>query len=69
MQIGQQILCLNKDAQPKIKCRIFIDYCGIIQNIKDQSGEMFIADSFMKSIEDIVLNNFDEYIFLQIFVT
>ena len=48
-------------TQSKTKCTLFIDYCGIIQNIKEQCGGIFIADIYVKICEDIVLNNFDRY--------
>ena len=51
-------------AQSATKCRVVIDYCGVIQNIEEQYGGIFIADILMKIFEDNVLNNFDEYFFL-----
>ena len=48
---------------------VFIDYCGIVQNIEKQCVGTFIADVYMKIFEDNVLNNFDRYMFFsQIFV-
>ena len=32
----------------KTKCRVFIDYFGIIQNIEKQCGGIFIDDIYMK---------------------
>ena len=49
--------------QSKSSCRVSIDYCGIIQNIEEQCGAIFIADIYNVNIvfEDNVLNNFEKY--------
>ena len=52
-------------TQSIAKYRVFIDYCGIKQNIEEKCGGI----SIMKIFEDNVLNNFDKYFFSQMFVS
>ena len=52
-------------SQSNTSADIFIDYCGIMQNIEEQCGESFTADIYLKIFEDNVMNNFD--IFFSIF--
>ena len=53
----------EKKKQSKSKCRVFVEYCGIIQNIEELCAGNFIADSYMKIFEDNILNNFEKYFF------
>ena len=49
---------LVKTFQAKSKCRVFMGYCGVMKNIAEQCGGIFISDIY-KIFEDNVLNNFN----------
>ena len=49
-------------TQSKVSADIFIDYCGIIQNIAEQCWGIFTADIYLKIFEDTAQNDFDEKI-------
>ena len=53
-------------AQSKICADIFIDYCGVMQNIEEQCGGIFTADIiilYLKIFEYNVLNNFERFFY------
>ena len=57
----QLLLLFQVYSQSETKCRVFTDYCDIIQNIEEQCGGVFVADIYVEVFEDNVLNNFDKY--------
>jgi len=64
--VSRKVPLGNFISQSKTSADIFIDYCGIIQNIDEQCGGVFIVDIYLKISEDNELNNLDKYFFPQI---
>ena len=54
-------------TQHKSSADFVIDYCGLMQKIKEQCGQMFTVVIYFKIFEDNKLNNVNKY--LTIFFT